>query len=85
MAIYSSNPNNIWDVINYLLWIIGTLEKTFNIVWCNDSNLEENPCIDIDKMLIIVRTGTDPVVVFKTIYEKLFNIQYLEKELSLKK
>lgn len=85
MEIYSSNPNNIWDVINYLLWIIGTLGKTFNIVWCDDSNLKENPCIDIDEMLIIVRTGTDPVVVFKTIYEKLFNIQYLEKGLSLKK
>lgn len=85
MAIYSSNPNNVWDVINYLLWVIGTLRKPFNIVMCDDLNLKEKPSIDIDKTLITIYSGTSPVVVFKTIYETLFNIEYLEKGPILEK
>lgn len=85
MAIHSSEPNNVWNVINYLVWIIGTLGKPFNIVWCDDSNLKDEPCIDTDKMLITIHTNTSPIVVFKTIYEKLLNIKYLEKEHIKKK
>lgn len=85
MAIYSNNPNNVWDVINYLLWIIATLGKPFGIVRCDDSNLKDEPYIDTDRMLITVHTSTAPVVIFKTIYEKLLNIQYLEKGFSLEK
>lgn len=85
MAIYSSNPNNVWDIINYLVWVIGTLKQTFYIVESDDSDLKENPYIDTDKRLITIHPSTSPVVVFKTIYEKLFNIQYLEKGFILEK
>ncbi len=85
MAEYSNNPNNVWDVINYIVWIIGTLGKNFNIVWSDDLNLKNKLCIDTDRMLIVVHKNTSPVVVFKTIYERLFNIQYLEKGISLKR
>lgn len=84
MAEYSNNPNNVRDVTNYLVWIIGTLGKNFNIVWSEDLNLKDKPCIDIDRMLIVVHKNTSPVVVFKTIYERLFNIQYLKKDINLK-
>lgn len=85
ISVYSNNPNNMWDIINYLLWIIGTIKKPFNIVMSDDANLKDEPFIDTDKMLISVNTSTAPIVVFKTIYEKLFNIEYLEKGISLKK
>ena len=85
MAIHSNNPNNVWDVINYLVWIIGTLKTSFNIVCSDDLYLKDEPCIDTDRMIIAVHRNTSPVVVFKTIYERLFNIQYLEKGVSLKK
>ncbi len=83
MASYSNNPDNVWDIINYLVWIIGTLGKPFNIVSCDDSNLKGEPFIDTDRMLIYVHVNISPVIVFKTIYERLFNIQYLEKGISL--
>lgn len=85
MAIHSSNPNNVWDIINYLVWVIGTLKKTFYIVESDDSDLKENPYIDTDKRIITIHPSTSPVVVFKTIYKQLFNIQYLEKGLILEK
>lgn len=85
ISVYSNNPNNMWDIINYLLWIIGTIKSPFNIVMNDDAALKDQPCIDTDKMLISVNSNTAPIVVFKTIYEKLFNIEYLEKGISLKK
>lgn len=84
MALYSNNPNNVWDVTNYLLLIIGTLKTPFNIVWSNDLNLNDEPWIDTNKMIITVNKNTSSVTVFKTIYEKLFNGEYLEKSISLK-
>ena len=84
MAIYSNNPNNVWDVTNYLVWIIGTLKTPFNVVYSDDLILKDEPCIDTNRMIISVNKNTSPVVVFKTIYEKLFNIEYLEKSISSK-
>lgn len=84
MAIYSNNPNNVWDVTNYLVWIIGTLKTPFNVVYSDDLILKDEPRIDTNRMIISVNKNTSPVVVFKTIYEKLFNIEYLEKSISPK-
>lgn len=85
MAIHSNNPKNVWDVTNYLVWIIGTLKSPFNIVYSDDLYLKDEPCIDTDRMIIAIHRDTSPVVVFKTIYERLFNIQYLEKNISIKR
>ena len=86
MNAYCVDNKDIWNIVHYLLYIIGEIrEPAFIICSVDNEKFKDNPYIDMNKNEITIYQNTSPSEVFKIIYDRLFNIDYLDKGRVLKK